>query len=789
MRILLHIGPDAAATERLQRIAEAKRSQLAAQGVLYPRSPGPRNHTRLAMAARDPDAIDALRFHRRQILPADQAALREELRAQLAAEIRAAAPDVLFLSAHQFGSQLTTPEELARLRDLIAAFSSDIRILAQVDDPARMLLRRYAAQLSEGRTRSLALELRLLAREDYWSAALSTREAPDPRLAGFPEIQGAVHWIDLNRLQSTWEGVFGAGRLSFHSTPKDLWTVQGTKVLHRMLNLPRQIGKAAPAEIPQLPSDATLTRLRRFNSIAVRLLSRRPEMILPRQTWKRLHGELAIDGDAPSAGALSAVSERFSSDLNDLQDKHEDLIEADVAPDIPQPAWTEADPCYGFRASQYLAAFLPRIARADTATTEAALAQLDKARRSAVSAPPIEIAAEPLSPQARERLPDLAKANLARLRKSPYAPHNRLGAVNEEALAAAFTPAPPRPLPEGQTGRLIVACMKDEAPYILEWIAYHRCIGVDNFLIYTNDCSDGTDRMLDRLQALGIVTHRDNTGWSGKSPQQHALDRALEDPALRQADWIAHIDVDEFINIRCGNGTLDDLFARVPGATNIAMTWRLFGHNGVTGLSDSLVTEQFDRAAPKYCPKPHTVWGFKTLMRNIGAYGKLSCHRPNKLVQGFDDKLKWVNGSGKDITSEVLRNGWRSSRSSVGYDLVQLNHYALRSAESFLVKRQRGRALHVDRSIGLNYWIRMDWSVHRDITIQRNLPRLRAAHAALMADAALARLHAEGLDWHRTRAAELRAIPEWAALFDEALALDLTETERVAYALALDMES
>ena len=33
--------------------------------------------------------------------------------------------------------------------------------------------------------------------------------------------------------------------------------------------------------------------------------------------------------------------------------------------------------------------------------------------------------------------------------------------------------------------------MRNEAPFILEWIAYHRAIGFDDFLIYSNDCSDG----------------------------------------------------------------------------------------------------------------------------------------------------------------------------------------------------------------------------------------------------------------------------------------------------------
>jgi len=334
-----------------------------------------------------------------------------------------------------------------------------------------------------------------------------------------------------------------------------------------------------------------------------------------------------------------------------------------------------------------------------------------------------------------------------------------------------------------------VACMKHEAPYILEWIAYHQAIGVDDFLIYSNGCEDGTTEILQHLEGLGMVRHRPNDDWRGQSPQQHALNQAMRERVVQDAAWISHIDVDEFINVRCGNGTLDDLFARAPQATNFAMTWRLFGHNGIETFHDDLVIAQFDTCAPRFCPKPHTVWGYKTLFKNIGAYGKLSCHRPNKLDPARRGDVVWVNGSGQDITVQAVQNGWRSSRETIGYDLVQLNHYALRSAESFLIKRQRGRALHVDRQIGLNYWIRMDWSQHREITIKRNIPRVAAELARLKSDARLANLHREAVEWHRAKAADLRQMPDFAELLSKTRALKLTDTERVAYALSLDVES
>ncbi|GGF56478.1 Glycosyl transferase family 2 [Mameliella alba] len=785
MRIYLHIGPDGPSSDRIQRVLDAKRGRLRDEGVLYARSPGARNHTRLFMAVSDPDRPDVLRFNRGLMLPEKQQALRNEVARQLAHEVARDAPQALILSAHQLGTSLSTRAELERLRDLLAPISTDVRIVAWLDEPARALVARYGAQVLDGRARSLDLELGLLAAPDYWQAALDTRPETAPLAGLFGEVQGANFWLDYTRLQEEWEAVFGADTVQFRSINRDrLWSEQATDELRAAFGISAQIGKAEAEDLPRLPSAAWLTRARLFNDAVLRLLDRQ-DILLPRPLWRKLLAEIKVPGGAILAGGLSAISMRFEEDIAALCAAHPGMSPEDMEADPMCGDWTETDPTRGFRATQYLMAFRWRIAQGDKEERAARAEELAHLTGDT----PAEPDTPPLTDAAAETLPAQAKQNFVRLHGSPYAPHNKLGRVNEEDLAAAFTPAPHRLLPKGSTGNVVVACMKNEGPYILEWIAYHRAVGFDNFLIYTNDCSDGTVEILQRLDALGIVHHRDNNTWSGKSPQQHALDAALDEEVIRQADWIAHIDVDEFVNIRCGNGTLSDVFQRVPDATNIAMTWRLFGHNGVRRFQDRFVIEQFDTCAPKYCPKPHTVWGFKTMFRNIGAYEKISCHRPNKLAEGFEDRVKWVNGSGRDMTEAAIRNGWRSSKRTIGYDLIQLNHYALRSAESFLIKRQRGRALHVDRNIGLNYWIRMDWSVHRDITIKRNIPRVRAEYDRLMRDDTLRAAHHRALEWHRAKAAELHGMPEFEELYRQALALDLTETERVAYALALDMET
>ncbi|MEM8654475.1 MAG: glycosyltransferase family 2 protein [Pseudomonadota bacterium] len=790
MRVHLHIGLEQVGAARLQRVLADKRDQLAGKGVLFAQSPGNKNHTRLYMAVTDAAHIDPLRYNRGYITPEKQKALRDTVAADLAREVAQHSPDHLILSAAQLGGSLVTRSEVQRLKDLLTPLSTDIRIIAHVDEPARLLARHYANQVMEGRGTPLSRELDLAGTATWWADALADAPQIDPQAGQFIENQAAPFWLDYAALERHWNGVFGAGALRFRAYDPDIFaSPKVTEELRAAFQIDPQIGKAKEAQMPAEPSAAWLARGRQLNALLLRMLGT-SKRILPRPLWRSFMAEIEVDGPPIDPAHLSAISKTFAAQNAAIAKAHGLPPALFKAPRAKKP-WTEADPTFGFRPSQYLLGFLWRIDKAtqDARKTKAA----DLARLNGTALPVADADETPetdgLTDAARALMPPLAVQNFAKLRRSSFAPHNRLGAVNEEEMAAAYSPVPPRSLPKGFTGNVIVGCMKNEAPYILEWIAYHRAIGIDNFLIYTNGCADGTSEMLDRLQEMGVVQHRDNEGWKGNSPQQYALNQSLKEPVIKNADWIIHIDVDEFMNVRTGNGTLQDFFDAVPDATNVAMTWRLFGHNGVTALKDDFVIDQFDHCAPKYCPKPHTVWGFKTMFKNIGAYEKISCHRPNKLNPDKKADVRWVNGSGQDMTREVVDNGWRNSKNSIGYDLLQLNHYALRSAESFLIKRQRGRALHVDRSIGINYWIRMDWSDFRDITIKRNLPRLRLEYDALLADAGLRKWHAFGLDWHRAKAEELHATPEFQDLYTQALKVKLTETERVAYALALDMES
>lgn len=323
-------------------------------------------------------------------------------------------------------------------------------------------------------------------------------------------------------------------------------------------------------------------------------------------------------------------------------------------------------------------------------------------------------------------------------------------------------------VPKGRGRCAIVTTMKNEGPFILEWLAYHRAIGFDDIIVYTNDCTDGTDTMLQMLERKGICQWRENRFKEmDLKPQHAALQSAEDEDVIKNAKWATCIDVDEFVNIKVGNGTLDALFAAAPDANMISMTWRLFGNGDVHDYVDAPITEQFLRCAPEFARKPHQAWGFKTLFQNIGLFKKLGVHRPKGLNPQLWEDINWVNGSGAPLPREMYRNGWRSTVETYGYDLVQLNHYAVRSAESFLVKRDRGRVNHVDRDQGLAYWFRMNNNFEHEESILPRLDVMKAELAKLMSDPEIAAAHAHSVKCHRAKIDELKATENYSKFFAE----------------------
>ncbi len=319
--------------------------------------------------------------------------------------------------------------------------------------------------------------------------------------------------------------------------------------------------------------------------------------------------------------------------------------------------------------------------------------------------------------------------------------------------------------PHGQV--TAVSMMKDEGPFVIEWVAHHLAVGFTDLVVYTNDCSDGTDDMLIRLEALGLAHHRRNVIPDGIRPQPSALNYAQDEAVVQQSDWVMVFDADEFLSIRYGDGTLDDLIAaaKVQDATGIVVTWRIFGSGGVVDWSRAPVSEQYLMAAPTSWNKG---WGVKTLFTFDAEYWKLGIHRPkmkNRHIDtAFPDTVKWMNGSGRVMEDYFKFRGWRSITRTVGYDWVQLNHYAVKSVDSYAIRKMRGNVNNKKDKYNSDYWALQDRNEERDDTMLRYSEKRNQIIDMLLTDPTLSRLHHAAVDRAEARLSELRATQAYADL-------------------------
>lgn len=295
----------------------------------------------------------------------------------------------------------------------------------------------------------------------------------------------------------------------------------------------------------------------------------------------------------------------------------------------------------------------------------------------------------------------------------------------------------------------VVSTMKNEGPFLLEWVAHHKVIGFDHMVVCWNDCSDGTDRMLARLTEMGIVTQHPTAIRKG-GIQRSALRQARTYPEVQNADWVYVCDADEFLNIHAGDHSVRALVEASAGADVISVPWRIFGSGGVEGYEDAPVTTRFRRCEMPFHPATNPKAGHqvKSLFTGQDRFKRYGLHVPVLPDEGAE-AFRIARPGGALVTD-----------SDPSFAVAQVNHYILRSMDSYLVKRDRGRANHMDDVLGLEYWRK--WN--RNATEEGTIDRYRAATDALVAeykaDPVLGPLHEAAVAWHRAKIAEMRTRPE-----------------------------
>lgn len=245
----------------------------------------------------------------------------------------------------------------------------------------------------------------------------------------------------------------------------------------------------------------------------------------------------------------------------------------------------------------------------------------------------------------------------------------------------------------------IVTSVRNEGVSILEWLAHHRASGFEDFYVYTNDNTDGSDELLQNLADFGIIRLINNKVGKNVKIQQKILAHSLQLlPELRDFEWVFYIDVDEFFISRCEPGlTLDSFFAHFGAAfpadppSAISLNWKWFGSENAFEVTDGLLLERFQHSIHN----EHV----KSLVKIRDVVSMHRVHTP-VLVTGaylIDSNFDRVEPA---ITMKPT------------YGKAQLNHYWNKSFQEFVLKRSRGRISQGLDGKLLDFSVFFDWGAN-----------------------------------------------------------------------------
>jgi Glycosyl transferase family 2 len=208
----------------------------------------------------------------------------------------------------------------------------------------------------------------------------------------------------------------------------------------------------------------------------------------------------------------------------------------------------------------------------------------------------------------------------------------------------------------------IAATVKAEAPYLVEWIAFHRTVGIERFFIADNGGDDGTSELLKQLDAAGYITRFDFTGQAAPQLTSYNIIVPLMNDVV---DLVAIVDADEFIQPMeksrvdfALSGHFED-----PTVTAVAINWACYGSSNHVRHDHGLVLERFTmRAEQAFTANRHV----KSVLR-VDRYVSYGNPHVFNITGG-----RYIDTSGVDIEWDPRAGPGVSMRCL--WDKIRINH-------------------------------------------------------------------------------------------------------------------
>jgi len=273
----------------------------------------------------------------------------------------------------------------------------------------------------------------------------------------------------------------------------------------------------------------------------------------------------------------------------------------------------------------------------------------------------------------------------------------------------------------------ICAVYRNEGPYIREWLAFHRLMGVEHFYLY-NDRSedDGHREAMAPYAETGLITQHE---WPDCLPPEVSVGDAFQCAVYQhciqnhgqESRWIAFIDLDEFLFSPTGR-SLPDMVSEYERWPGVGVNWAYFGTSGHRTRPEGLVLENYVRRSDRF-----------------GWNRPIKCVIDPRRVRAFClPHFFFFHGEPRVVVDENHRpiergpgpQSFYSMTEEVSFSKLRVNHYAAKSEaelrrkwieDNDLTTGERRNFSEARIARGMKALDELD-----DRTIQMHLPALRA---------------------------------------------------------------
>lgn len=212
----------------------------------------------------------------------------------------------------------------------------------------------------------------------------------------------------------------------------------------------------------------------------------------------------------------------------------------------------------------------------------------------------------------------------------------------------------------------ILLIVKDEHFYLEEFICYHLFIGVDHFYIYDNGSAIPVSETLSQYLKLCTIVN-----FPGCGKQLEAYNHFIRNYS-GETEWIAPIDIDEFIVLK-QDKNLRDFLRKYSSIDCIAINWRCFGDSYFDTRPAGLVMNNFILCED--IQNPH----IKNIVKTTAWFDCENAHylglKPGCIYS--------------DVKGNLIGGPFNENHT---VEVVQLNHYVTKSREECYLKYGRDRA-------------------------------------------------------------------------------------------------